>query len=84
MNWLRKLLGRATGAEPSPVVDAGTSRPEPVKALRPVRDMTRGKAARISTESVLSYCERLEREADRTGNSRLRQQARNIRARHAA
>jgi hypothetical protein len=46
--------------------------------------MTRGEAARISTQSVLSYCERLEREADRTGNSRLRQQARNIRARHVA
>lgn len=75
MSWFSRLF--APGADaPKPVVARSTS-----GHLRPARDMTIPEAKRIEGESVRVWCEKLDREYERTGNPRLRQQAANIRAR---
>lgn len=75
MNWLKKLF--ATPAEKPSYVP-------PMGSLRPVRDIPVVEAKRIGGESVRAWCEKLEAEAERTGNNRMRAQAANIRSRFKA
>lgn len=78
MNWLKKLFrGTPTGSTgPGP----GNVSVPPSQRLR-VREMPPPEAKRITTENVREWCAKLEAEAERTGNRRLRDQAANIRAR---
>lgn len=76
MNWLKKIFTPKGDAAQTSVA----GRPEP-RQLRPRHDMPVTEAKRISTENVRQWCDKLEAEADRTGNNRLRAQAANIRAR---
>ena len=78
MKWLSKLFG---GGKQAPEVGPTQSVRPAAKVLRPSPEMARPEASRISTETVRDWCAKLEKEADRTGNSRLRAQAANIRAR---
>lgn len=70
MNWLKKILGTRDLSKPlvAPPI------PEVFKPQE---------AKRITTESVSTWCDRLEREGNRTGNRQLLRQAANIRARLA-
>jgi hypothetical protein len=73
VNWLKNIFRKPEPAA-VPVTPGGA-----VPQLAP-----RLEAKRISTQSVDEWCERLEREGNRTGNARLLQQARNIRTRLGA
>jgi hypothetical protein len=77
VNWFKKLFGLADEKQPQQVKVGSPRGP----ASRPVPEVTEAVAKQISTENIRHYCDRLEREANRTGNARLRQQSRNIRAR---
>jgi len=78
VNWLKKLFsGTPTGSTgPGP----GEVSVPPSQRLR-VREMPLPEAKRITTQNVSEWCAKLEAEAERTGNQRLRAQAANICAR---
>lgn len=79
MNWLKKLFTGTTGSTgPGPGNVAGSV---PTSQRIRAREMSPPEAKRIEGESVRVWCDKLEAEANRTGNNRLRAQAANIRAR---
>lgn len=83
MNWLKKLFqSGATQGSLSEELRAG----ELAQEVFPPRadegaPFSPSQASRVATQNFREHCDRLEREANRTGNPRLLQQARNIRAR---
>lgn len=70
MSIFSKLFGRKPELTPAPV-------PVPVIVRKAPEE-----AARVQTQSIREYCDRLDAEANRLGNLRLRWLARSIRTRH--
>lgn len=84
MNWLKKLFaGPPTGSTGPGVIRDPSLVPPSLRSLRPRDDVPVVEAKRISTESVREFCDKLQREGERTGNRRMLAQAANIRARLA-
>lgn len=71
MSWFSKIFARPIAAPNVPSAETLGSRNTPA-----------AEAKHITTENVREWCNRLEREGQRTGNVRLITQARNIRIRH--